>query len=204
MPEYGDALLLERGESAPGRPFADPRLTLVDLASIAAMRDSLGRRARSGSPSGRWDESGDRHWLVVPGPGLTGTAPVFAVGFFGQARARVDHDPIVRLEHELLERASAFPGLLAYHNVRFASGQWGNLVVFAAADDVAHVRGDATHLAALARTHAHYHSVRLHRLRLPDGPAGSTPAEHLSTLLLDFDASPPWRAVRAGDGAPGS
>ena len=202
MPEPGDAVLLRDGESAPGRPFTDPQRSLADILAVAAMRASLGRRSRLPAPAGRWGDSGDRHWLVAPEPWLLADeAPVHAIGFFGQARGHVDHEPIVRLEHELLARAASFPGLVAYLNVLFANGQWGNLVVFATTDGAAHVRGDPTHVEALACTPGHYHSVRLHRLRLPDGPAGTAPLEHLSTLLLDFDVSPPWRAVRPGGAA---
>lgn len=176
------------------RDFAEPERTRDDLETLERMRDALRRRPRPG----RWLEGGDEHWLVAPAPELLARrAPARAVGFFGQARGDVDHLPIVELEHELLARAGAFPGLLAYHNVRFASGQWGNLVVFADGDGPAHVRDDPTHREALRLTPAHYHSIRLHRLRLPDGALGGRPVQLLETLLFDFSESPPWHEVRA-------
>ena len=118
------------------------------------------------------------------------------IGFFGQTREHVDHAPILRLERELLAQASRFPGLLAYHNVRFADGRWGNLVLFASAEGPAHVRSDPTHARALERTPAHYRSVRLHRLRLDGVAPGDPPPVLDSTLLIDFGEVPAWRAVR--------
>jgi hypothetical protein len=193
-----DVLTLAPGEGVHGRAFADPANTEHDLAALAAMRRALRLRAREDALGGRWTDSGDAHWLVVPDPALfAAKRPVVAVGFFGDSREEVDHGPILRMEHDLLERAAGFPGLLAYHDVRFAeSAQYGNLVVFAADDDLSHVRADPLHVDAMAQAHVHYRSVRLHRLRLPDGALGDAPAELVSTLLLDFAETPPWRAIR--------
>lgn len=183
-------------EGAPGRAFTDPVRAREDLAVLARLRASLTSRVRSGAGGGVWTAANDSHWLVVPELcALEQSRPVFGVGFFGQAR-EVDHTPILNLERDLLARASDFPGLLAYYNVRFATGQWGNLVLFASEDDPARVRADPTHLEAFARTPDHYRSVRLHRLRFPDGAVGRTAPVLESTLLIDFAGTPPWRAWR--------
>jgi hypothetical protein len=197
-----DVLTLAPGERVPGRAFVDPANTERDLAVLEDMRRALRLRARGDALAGRWTDSGDQHWLVAPDAALLASdRPVVAVGFFGDAREDIDHGPILRMEHELTERAAEFPGLLAYHDVLFAeSAQFGNLVVFAANDDMSHVRGDPLHVEAMERAHVHYRSVRLHRLRLPDGALGDAPAELVSTLLLDFGETPPWRAIRQGPG----
>lgn len=193
---------LAAGEEVPGRPFTRLERTLADLETLERMRAAVRRRLRAGRGAGMWQANGDRHWLVAPDPGLLLEGkPVAAVGFFGQARGDVDHQPIVRLEHELLGRAPSFPALVSYHNVRFASGQWGNLVTFLDERGAGEVRSDSTHLEAVARTAVHYHSVRLHRLRLADGPCGPARPELVETLLLDFDCSPPWRGLRPAPGA---
>jgi hypothetical protein len=188
---------LDPGETVTGRAFTDPARTLDDLAVLAGLRASLAARVRSGFGGGIWTVADNSHWLVVRElRELAQSGPVFGVGFFGQARD-VDHTPILNLERDLLARAPQFPGLLAYYNVRFATGQWGNLVLFASDDDPVRVRTDPTHLEALARTAGHYESVRLHRLRFPDGAVGRTAPALESTLLIDFTETPPWRAVRA-------
>ena len=187
---------LRPGESVLGREFTEPARSLDDLAALASIRASLVARVRSGLAGGTWTDAGESHWLVVPKVrALVRSRPAVGVGFFGQAREQVDHGPILRLEHELLDRAPLLPGLLAYYNVRFAAGQWGNLVVFARQEDPARMRSDPTHIKALARTAEHYCSVRLHRLRFPDGPLRGA-AAHESTLLIDFTETPPWRATR--------
>jgi hypothetical protein len=188
---------LSPDEAVLGREFTDPARSVDDLAALARLQASLVARVRSGLGSGAWTGTGDSHWLVVPElRALVQSRPAFGVGFFGQAREDVDHSPILELEQELLARAPLFPGLLAYYNVRFVTGQWGNLVLFAREDDPVRVRSDPTHLAALARTAEHYRSVRLHRLRFPDGAVGAASAALESTLLIDFSETPPWRAVR--------
>lgn len=184
------------GQAVPGREFTDPARSLDDLEALARIRASLVGRVRSGVAGGEWTDGGETHWLVVPAVrALVQSRPAFGVGFFGQAREQVDHGPIVELEHKLLERAPLLAGLLAYHNVRFTTGQWGNLVLFASEGDPGRVRSDPTHVEALARTADHYRAVRLHRLRFPDG-ALHGPATHESTLLIDCTETPPWRAIR--------
>jgi hypothetical protein len=118
------------------------------------------------------------------------------VGFFGQARQDVDHAPIIAIEQELLGRAAAFEGLLAYHNVRFADGAWGNLVLFADGLAPGHLRDDERHLVAVGRTPLHYRSLRLHRALLATGALGGDDLELRRTAYYDFDEDPPWRAVR--------
>lgn len=185
------------GEAASGREFTHPARSLEDLATLAEIRASLAGRMGSGLVGGSWTEKDDLHWLVVPDVRrLVESRPTFGVGFFGQAHKNVDHRVIVALERTLLARASGFPGLLTYYNVRIPGGQWGNLVLFATADDPASVRSDPAHLDALAITADHYRSVRLHRLRFADGALGEAPPSVESTLLIDFAETPPWRAVR--------
>jgi hypothetical protein len=191
------AVSLSPGETAIGREFTDPARSDDDLTALVTIRASLVSRVRSGFGGGAWTDGGDSHWLVLPEPRDLGRPrPAVGVGFFGQARPRVDHGPILELERDLLARAALFPGLLAYHNVHFVTGQWGNLVLFASEDGPAHVRTDPMHLEALTRTAHHYRSVRLHRLSFPDGAIGAAPPQLQSTLLIDFSETPPWRAVR--------
>jgi len=192
---------LSAGEPVIGREFTRLARSVDDLAALASLRSSLIARVGAGLAGGRWTASGESHWLVVPRPRtLIWSQPAFGVGFFGQARERVDHRPILDLEQNLVARASSLPGLLAYYNVRFATGQWGNLVLFAGEDDPARVRSDAAHLDALTRAGDHYRSVRLHRLRFPDGAVSETPPAHESTLLIDFSETPAWRAIRRPTG----
>lgn len=179
------------------RELTDPARSLDDLAAVARIRASLATRVRSGLGGGEWTDAGESHWLVMPEPSrLVEPRPVFGVGFFGQAREEVDHAPMLDLEQVLVARAAHFPGMLAYYNVRFATGQWGNLVLFTTQEEAGRVRSDPTHLQALERVAEHYHSVRLHRLTFSAGAVGETPPELESTLLIDFSETPAWRTVR--------
>jgi hypothetical protein len=188
-------------EAVEGREFTEPAHWLGDLAALARIRASLVTRVGAGLAGGEWTCDGEAHWLVIPGlPALVRSRPAFGVGFFGQAREHVDHSPILRFEQDLLARAALLPGLLAYYNVGFAAGQWGNLVLFASEHDPARLRADPKHLEAVAQSAEHYRSVRLHRLRFPDGAVGAAGPALESTLLIDFSETPPWRAVRRAVG----
>ena len=109
---------------------------------------------------------GEVHRIAVPDwAALARDRSAVGVGFFGQARADVDHEPIVVMEDEIVERAASLDGLLAYHNALLEPGRWANLVVFASVSAVDALRGDAVHEAAIALTPVHYASLRLHRGR---------------------------------------
>jgi hypothetical protein len=181
-----------------GRAFCDPDRTEGDLVTLAQLRDTLARAAgsRRANVLQVVDEIGV-HQLAVPDwAALERSQPAALIGFFGQARAEVDHAAIVALERDIIARASTFPGLLAYHNARLANGQWGNLVLFTSHTETAGLARDGTHLSAVARTPHHYASLRLHRGALPDGCLGTAAAVVSETLYLDFGESPAWRALR--------
>ena len=194
-----EVVSLAAGARVPGRPFTDPGATLADLEALALIRSAQRKRLARGQGTGTWKgRDGAVHWLVAPAPArLLEAEPCLAVGFFGQAREDVDHTTLVELEHAMLERPEELPGLLSYHNVRLADGQWGNLVLFEGDADTALLRSEPHHADAIARTPAHYHSLRLHRGLLPDGPLGRREVELRTTLYLDFADAPPWRAVRS-------
>ncbi|HEY3613008.1 MAG TPA: hypothetical protein VGK92_04850 [Gaiellales bacterium] len=142
------------------------------------------------------DDAGRHHVVVPDWRALADVRPAAMVGFFGQARDDVDHAAIIALEHDIVGRAAAFPGLLAYHNAQLESGRWGNLVVFRAAFGTAQVTVDPVHAEAVARTPVHYRSLRLHRGVLADGCLGEAPPLLHETLYLDFGEQPAWRALR--------
>jgi hypothetical protein len=192
------ALRLEAAEVVDGRPFTDPRATAADAAILSVLQATLRRTARGarGEVVGFADETGRHHVVVPDWESLAAVQPAAIVGFFGQARDDVDHAAIIALEHEIVGRARAFPGLLAYHNAQLASGRWGNLVVFRDPGNTVDVTADPLHAAAVARTPAHYHSLRLHRGVLADGCLGASPPQLAETLYLDFAETPAWRAVR--------
>jgi hypothetical protein len=193
---------LTPAEHVPERPFAAAEHTLTDLAILRQMRSMLAQRLREGSlpapDAGPLEHAdGTAHWLCVPDPGaLAATAPVAAVGFFGQARQHVDHGPIVEREHAIVERAATFEGLLTYYNLRLEDGRYGNLVLFCSAPAKAHVTSDLVHGEAVSRTPQHYHSLRLHHAELRDGVLGAGELELLRTRYLDFACEPAWSAVR--------
>jgi hypothetical protein len=192
-----DPIPLATGERVPARAFSDPETTASDLEVLSGIRTAQRDRLAEGQGGGTWiDRNGATHWLVAPrSERALDPTPCLAVGFFGQARSDVDHTIIVQLEHAMLARAEEIPGLIAYHNVQLADAQWGNLVLFAAGTDTAPMRAEPTHADAIGRAPAHYHSLRLHRGILTR--VGTTEEIELAaTLYLDFDTTPPWRAVR--------
>jgi hypothetical protein len=186
-------------ERVAGRAFCDPAHTASDRATLARLRDALKRQAAVERRSVLQfaDEIGD-HYVAVPDwEALARRQPVALVGFFGQSRERVDHSPILQLEQDIVARAAAFPGLLAYHNAALGEGHWGNLVLFASRAAVASLAPDPMHVRAVASAPSHYESLRLHRGSLADGLLGTADVVLEETLYLDFSSRPAWRGLRA-------
>ncbi|MCY7303478.1 MAG: hypothetical protein LH654_10710 [Thermoleophilia bacterium] len=59
------------------------------------------------------------------------------------------------------------------------------------------MRAEPTHADVIGRAPAQYHSLRLHRGSLVRDAVDAEMIELATTLYLDFDSTPPWRAVRA-------
>lgn len=181
--------------------FDEPARVGDDLALLERLRAALRSAPRTNGEQ-RLQRGAELHRIAVPDWGaLANTRPATGVGFFGQARAEVDHEPIAIMEDEIVGRAASLDGLLAYHNALLEPGRWANLVVFAQANAVGSLRGDAVHEAAVALTPAHYGSLRLHRGALADGALGAAPFALERTIFLDFSEEPPRRWVRAAGSA---
>jgi hypothetical protein len=192
--------MLQRTERVAGRAFCDPGHTERDLAILGRLRSALRKCAREQRLIAFSDDTGD-HTVAVPDwTALARSRQVAVIGFFGQARRQADHSAILELERDIVARAGAFPGLLAYHNTRLAEGGWGNMVVFASRAETAGLTADPAHIRAVQRTPRHYDSLRLHRGTLPDGLLGASGVALAETLYLDFSADRPWRALRTYPG----
>jgi hypothetical protein len=177
--------------------FSDDARVKDDLTLLERLRAALRSAPRTNGQQ-RLRRGGEVHRIAVPDwSALARDRPAVGVGFFGQARTDVDHEPIVVLEDEIVERAASLDGLLAYHNALLEPGRWANLVVFASVSAVDSLRGDAVHEAAIALTPVHYTSLRLHRGALADGALGTAPFALERTLFFDFSAQPPRRFARA-------
>ena len=201
---------LRSGERVVGRAFAAPVWTRRDEEVLRRMwtrlrghvTDLAADGAADGTrPRSRLDRVADPdssvHTIVLPDlERALGTDDLFGVGFFGQARRRVDHTPIIDLEAALIDDMPSTPGLVAYYNAFDPSAGWGNLVLFE--DHVAEAAwgGDPRHVEAVRRSPVHYHSIRLHHARASGGLLGSGPIEIVRTRYLDFADDPPWRAIR--------
>jgi hypothetical protein len=189
---------LSAGEHVAGRDFCDPAHTDGDLATLRGLREAFRSQARRRAASVlRFSDPIGEHVIAVPDwTALVQTRPVALVGFFGQSRDEVDHSPIVAMERNIVARAGAFPGLLAYHNARLGECHWGNMVLFASRACVAGLAPDPVHIRAVASAPSHYESLRLHRGSLAEGLLGDADVRLDETLYLDFSARPAWRGLR--------
>lgn len=195
---------LAADEVVPGRPFTAAQESERDLETMNRMLTTLRRHVdgiRLDGPSRAEYRDEGEHLIVLPHPELIAvTSTLIAVGFFGQARASVDHQPIIDLEHRLIDDMPNDPGLVAYHNCHWPGAGWGNLVLFTdvgAKDGWGH---DDDHRRAVERSPDHYHSIRLHNGVLPGGLGGSDSIRLVATKYLEFGADGQWRAVRRYEG----
>lgn len=198
-----EALELAPNEDCASRPFSAREWTKREQEIMQGMLDRL--RAQEH----RWptddtefhfrgpDSDGLRHWIRVPDCAALRSAPeLTVVGFFGQARATLDHTPIDELEAAIVDSLDTIPGVLCYYDLELAPGAYGNLILCAAPDAPAHVQGHPRHQRAVELTPTHYHSVRLHNGAVSGRFAGDARLVLERTRYYDFDTDPPWRAVR--------
>lgn len=199
-------MTLGRGEDVPDRPFADAGRSDADAAVMARMLERLRAHVAAvlpdpTAPAGRFDrftdDLGGHHKIVLPALERAHRAgDLFAVGFFGQARADVDHGPIVALEGALIDDMPGTPGLVAYYNTFHPDAGWGNLVLFESEAAKDGWGSDPRHAEAVRRSPTHYHSVRLHNARAIGGLRGTGGIELIRTRYLDFGGPTAWRATR--------
>jgi hypothetical protein len=109
------------------------------------------------------------------------------VGFFGQPRADVDHDPIDRLEEAIVDTLEEVPGLLSYFNLGLPHGGYGNLVLCNEPDVPVRWHGHRIHRRAVDRAPLHYHSARLHSGVVRSPLLGDAELELTGTRYYDFD-----------------
>ncbi len=193
----------------PDRPFTGLEWTAADLRILHRMLARLRRHlgdvtgevdgASGRSRDDRFVDPADQgiHRIVltdVPGAGRPGD--MIVVGFFGQARMDVDHEPIVDLESALIGDMAAEENPLVYYNVHWPRIGWGNLVVFEDLDRERDWGHDPRHAEAVTRSPVHYHSIRLHVGSLRGGIVGGADIELYRTRYLDFSGPTPWRAER--------
>jgi hypothetical protein len=179
------------------RPFTDPANTERDA---AVMRDMLGRMrafARGwleSPPPGpgalvrEADAAGNRTWIRVPDrDALLAAGELTTVGFFGQARADVDHEPIHRLEEAIVDTLELVRGVLSYFDLALAHGVYGNLILCDAPDVPVRWHEHRIHAQAVELAPHHYHSARLHNGVVRSPLLGDADLVVLRTSFYDFD-----------------
>jgi hypothetical protein len=146
------------------------------------------------------NEVGRRCLLVVPDvDALTRAPDLTAVGFFGAARADVDHTILFSLEDELVEdmATSSGEGLMSYFDLELDErGRYGNLVLFATPESAAEWAGNPIHRRAVEISPLHYTTVRLHKGFVPGGLLGPGELKVSRTRYLDFTEGARWRGLR--------
>jgi hypothetical protein len=197
---------LARDTLVEGRPFAAPANTEQDTAvmqeMLARMRTAAHAWLASPPPGSgvlvyEFDPAGLRTWIRVPDQAALLAAPeLTTVGFFGQPRDDVDHDPIHELEAAIVETLENVPGVLSYFNLEVAQGRFGNLVLCAAPDVPVRWHAHEVHRLAVALAPSHYHSARLHNGTVRSRLDGDAELVVLRTRYYDFDSDPAWLAVR--------
>jgi hypothetical protein len=188
------------------RPFTAPARTDADVAVMRAMLER--ERAfvcgwRGTPPEGpgallrERDADGRRHWIRVPDrEALPAASELAFVGFFGRARADVDHSVIHKLEEGIVDRLEEIEGVLSYYDLALAEGGYGNLILCSSTGAAANVHQHPLHRRAVELSPRHYHSVRLHDGILPGPLLGDADLVPLRTRYYDYDSRPSWLAVR--------
>jgi hypothetical protein len=134
------------------------------------------------------DAGGNRTWIRVPDrEALLAVDELTTVGFFGQARADVDHDPIHRLEEAIVDTLELVRGVLSYFDLGLPHGGYGNLILCDAPDAPVRWHEHRTHARAVELAPHHYHSARLHNGVVGSPLLGDADLVVLRTRYYDFD-----------------
>ena len=127
-------LALGADEHVPGRGFCDPAHTAGDVGTLTALRDAVRRQAvdRRTTVSAA---SRDEHRRALRRRARLGCARATTsrLPWSASSDNRASRSTTRRslpLEHQIVARAGAFPGLLSYHNAQLDDNRWGNMVVF--------------------------------------------------------------------------
>jgi hypothetical protein len=164
---------------------------------LRRIRRSLRERLARGSARGRGRTRGRRATSCCAGSeGPRGRSTRHAVGSSARpcgGRPRADH------RHRAgAPRPGGLRGLLAYHNVRFADGGWGNLVLFADGLAPGQPAGRRTAPRGRGRTPLHYRSLRLHRALLAERGARTRGPRAATDGLLRLRRGPDVAGRAAG------
>jgi hypothetical protein len=162
---------------------------------VAVMRTMLAR-LRELAPA--WSEpavhvkepgpDGLRVWIRVPDVERLLAAPeLTTVGFFGDARAEVDQQPIHDLEAEVVETLEWAPGVLVYFDLELENGSYGNLILLTDDDAPAQLQTHELHRLAVELTPLHYHSARLHYGHVGSPLLGDADLVLTRTRQFEFD-----------------
>jgi hypothetical protein len=209
------AVELSANEECAGRPFAATAHTVREAGIMQGMLDRLRARAAGWSADKPGflvrepDSNGHRHWIRAPDlAALRAASGMTAVGFFGRARAGIDHSLIDELEAGIVDTLDTIAGVLCYYDVALAEGGYGNLILCAAPDAPKRVDTHPLHRRAVELTPRHYHCVRLHTGVVPGRFLGDDSLVLERTRYYDFDCSftptmtrYPRRFEPAGDAA---
>jgi hypothetical protein len=200
-------------DAARGRPFASATWTRRDVQLMERLlyreRQVVEAKVAVGETGeALWERSlrGRRHWLAVPDLGaLAAARDVTAVGFFGQARADVDHAILFEMERAVAATFVTYSrfGLLSYYDAAFGTSthRYGNLILFSTSNVPKEWYENRAHEQSVALAREHYLSIRLHNGRIPGPFLGSAGIVVERTKYFDYQGDAVWRGLRVADGA---
>ncbi len=197
-------------ERLAGRPFTDPEHSREDLKMMRHMARQLvdtyddpvlcdfvpGENVLCKS-----DPAGQHFRIYYIQPELLfSLKDITVVGFFGQKRTGADIRPLIKADKLFEYEFNNHPGLLSLSTVRLADGDFANLVLFTDPEAKDAWNYSDLHYKLVSEiSPPYYKSVRLNNGVLPDGLAAPDDLHLVRVKYLDYDTSPPWRAVRVFD-----
>jgi hypothetical protein len=202
-----DVVKLDANESIEARPFTNPNYREEDLRIMRHMAHQLvdnyddpaicdfgpGKRPICQSdPKGRHF----RLYYIQP-TRLFSLKNLTVVGFFGQKRPGADIQPLIQADRRFEQHFHEHPGLLSLSTARLPGGDYANLVLFTDPEAKTQWSRSPLHRDLVSKiSPPYYKSVRLNNGVLPNGLESPDELRLNQVKYLDYDTSPPWRAVR--------
>ena len=146
----------------------------------------------------RGDEDGKVVRVVVcDRQALLSEEPRLVVAFLGHRRAGLDTTILSAVDDDLIHEFHLHPGVLSYSSFELDDGNYVNVVVLRSADDKDHWRTSPRHAYAVRELAPDFYAcIRLQNAILPHGLGRPEALRLVTTKYYDFEAEPPWLAMR--------
>ena len=195
-------VFLRSPEASPDRPFSSLEQAKSDQAYLELNKKELFALLGT-EPTKHMDNGGkfylkkegelERHTYVM-NPEKLNSTNMAIVGFFSEMKSQEKLQALFEADEKVVNQFHKFPGMLIYYPREYATGRWGNFVIFENRRAQKEWADNRPHLDAIKDLAADsYDNVRLH---VGVWTSKDEPLKWTATKYLHYSSDGLWRGVR--------